>query len=111
MSRIIEMNKLICVSTTFASREDALEMAQKVVEERLVACAQLHEALSLYRWQGKVMLEGEWVLVMKTTLKRYERLEPYLKEHHPYDVPEIIVTEIIHAESTYGQWIEDETAE
>lgn len=109
MSRTFEMNRLICVSTTFATKEDGLKMAQRIIEEKLVACAQLQEhCLSLYRWKGQIMQKEEYVLLMKTAFDRYVSLEKYIKEHHPYDVPEIIATEIIDAEPSYAQWIEDE---
>jgi periplasmic divalent cation tolerance protein len=45
---------------------------------------------SIYRWEGKIWDEKEWVLIIKTQRQRFKELEERVKGLHSYSVPEII---------------------
>ena len=96
------------VTTTLPSRAAADDLAARVVEERLAACAQILGPLSSsYRWQGKVEQASEWFCHLKTTVARLPALEARIRALHPYDVPEIIAVPIMQASSAYLDWIHD----
>ena len=65
------MSKFIVVFVTCGFEEESLKIARAVVEERLVACANMVSPLrSIYRWEGKIWDEREWLLIIKT--QRYQ---------------------------------------
>jgi periplasmic divalent cation tolerance protein len=102
----VAMKSIIIVSTTLESREEAEKLARLVVDDRLVACAQISGPItSCYRWQGKVESATEFTLSMKTTIQRLPDLEARLIEHHPYDVPEIISRGLDGVNSEYLDWV------
>src|SRR5579871_5778016 len=79
------------VSTSVDDAEAARALASGAVEARLAACAQLEGPFeSVYWWHGKIERAAEWRVTFKTTASRYPALEAFVKERHPYDVPEII---------------------
>lgn len=78
------------VITTAPNREIAEKLAEGILESRLAACVQMAEIRSFYIWEGVLHKEGEVALYIKTTEARYSKLEAYIEEYHPYDVPEII---------------------
>ena len=60
------MTKSLIYVTT-GSRDEALAIARQLVENRLVACANvLAGTTSVYHWQGEVCEEGEVSLILKT---------------------------------------------
>ncbi|MGQ0797149.1 MAG: divalent-cation tolerance protein CutA, partial [Methanobacteriota archaeon] len=51
---------------TVPDRETARQIARTVLTERLAACANLLDAESLYRWEGRIDEAHETVVVFKT---------------------------------------------
>ena len=99
--------KPILILTTVAKKSDASRIAKTLVEERLAACVTiLPGAESRYSWKGKVCIEKEFVLLIKTLPRSYAKLEPRLKGIHPYECPEIIVLPISRGFAPYLLWIQ-----
>lgn len=90
--------------------DDAHALAARLVEERLVACASILPGVeSIYRWQGAVERQSESVLVMETAAARVERAIARIEELHGYDVPKIVAFEATLVNTSYEQWVEEET--
>ena len=98
----------------FATAPDgdvAARIAHALVEEGLVACANLvGNVRSIYRFEGKVEDEGEVMLVLKTRADRIAALGERLRALHPYAVPELIVLPIEGGLAPYLDWVRAETA-
>jgi periplasmic divalent cation tolerance protein len=100
----------IIVLVTCGSEEEALKIAKTLVEGRLGACVNLVSPVrSIYRWEGKVQDEKEWLLVIKTQKRRFAQLEKKVKALHSYSVPEIISLPITEGSSAYLNWIKENT--
>jgi len=98
------------VITTTDSEEGAEQLARGIVEATVGACAQIVGPIkSVYRWEGKVQVEPEWQIWIKTTTARLDELTTFIKANHSYDVPEIVATPIIGGSSEYLQWVTGET--
>ena len=86
-------------------------MARLGVEARLAACAQVSGPVrSTYWWEGEVCSADEWVVTFKTTGLRVEDLGRRVREAHSYEVPEIVVSELVGGDPDYLSWIASETA-
>ena len=104
------MSDPIVVLVTCGSEEEAVKIAHSLVGERLAACANLISPVrSIYRWEGKIWDEREWILIIKTQGKRFEELEKKVKSLHSYSVPEIIGLSIVEGASSYLKWLEEMT--
>ncbi|MCE4062842.1 divalent-cation tolerance protein CutA [Pandoraea sputorum] len=104
------MDALLIVMTTFPDEASAEAAIDGMLAGRLAACVQqMAPVRSSYRWQGKRETSVEVPLMIKTTAARYGALEQYIKEHHPYDVPEIVAWPATAALPAYARWVEDET--
>ena len=104
------MPEFIVVFVTCGSEEEALKIAHSLVEERLAACANLVSPVrSIYRWEGKIWDEKEWILIIKTQKERFEELERKVKSLHSYSVPEIVGIPIVQGASSYLNWLLEET--
>jgi len=101
------MTEMLIVFTTFATEEDAARVARVLVEERLVACANvLPGARSLYRWEGKVADEREVVVLMKTRKQDWAAFLSRLHELHPYDTPECVAVRVAAGARKYMAWLD-----
>ena len=100
----------VIVTTTTDSVQAARSLASRAVEARLGACAQIVGPItSVYRWEGEIHTDPEWRVEVKTAADRVEALVGLLKEHHGYDVPEIIATPIEGGSAEYLTWLVSET--
>ena len=102
--------KNYCIVTTTIDDETlAKEMAASLLEQRLVACVQIHPVESMYHWNGTVEESREYLLQMKTKSRHFGSIKAYLLRQHSYETPEIIMTAIMDANEAYLAWIEKET--
>lgn len=88
----------------------AEELAEGLVYHRLAACVQISSPIkSVYRWEGKIQTDTEWQLWIKTTADRVDALFTWLRDHHSYDVPELVVLPVTAGNPDYLKWVTDET--
>lgn len=101
---------LVLALSTAADAEQAERIARALVEERLIACANLVPGVtSIYRWEGAVQAEAEVLLVMKTRRALVPRLKERLPQLHSYQVPELVVTQLVDGLDPYCRWVRDST--
>lgn len=100
----------IVVLVTVGSKEEATSIAKVLVEQRLVACVNILPGVqSIFRWEGKVVEEGEFLLVAKTVSTAFEQVATAVKSLHSYSVPEVIALPIQQGLSEYLTWVRDVT--
>jgi len=100
----------IVAFVTCGSEEEALKIANALVEAHLAACVNLIAPIrSIYRWEGEIWDEKEWLLIIKTQKQRFEALEKRVRSLHSYSVPEIISLPITEGSSAYLNWIKENT--
>ena len=103
--------QVVQVVTTTDAREAADTLAASAVATRAAACAQVDGPVrSTYRWQGAVETAEEWRITFKTTAAAYARLEAHIREHHSYDVPEILCTPVTAGNPAYLAWVVAESS-
>ena len=103
------MSIFCMMTTTFADEASAKKMITLLLEERLVACAQMMPIQSFYRWEGKICDEQEFLVLLKTQAIHYDAIEALIFAHHPYKTPQLLQIPIEKGLSNYLLWIEEET--
>jgi periplasmic divalent cation tolerance protein len=48
-------------------------------------------------------------MVIKSLVSRFEELESWLLQHHPYHIPEIVALPVSRVSADYHAWIESST--
>lgn len=100
------MSEFIQITITTDTEELAMQIAEKVVEKKIAACAQISGPItSIYEWKGKIENAREWYSVIKTRKNLYQKVEETIKALHPYEVPEIIALPILEGNKDYLDWI------
>jgi len=97
----------IIIQTTFSNKKEAINIAKKLCEKHLVACAHISKIDSIYRWNGELQQDKEFLLSLKTSKKHKKNLIYNLKKYHPYNVPQIIILTIDDMSKAYKRWFKE----
>lgn len=88
----------------------AKRIAHVLVEESLVACAQVGAAMTaMYLWQGTLQGADEVPLTFKTTADALPALHARLCALHPYEIPEFVVLGVPAGSRAYLDWVAQAT--
>ena len=102
------MNGHIVVFTTAGSKEEANKLSRGLVEEKLAYCVNTIPSIqSTYFWDGKLCVDEELLLIIKTKEEKFSMLKDWMLENHSYDIPEVIALPIIQGSSDYLKCIDD----
>ncbi len=94
------------VVTTVGTEDQANLIAQELVSRREAACVNIIKGVrSVYRWQGEICNDGEFLLIAKTMETEFEAVQSTIQELHDYDVPEILTFDVGRGEQEFLDWI------
>ena len=97
------------VYITTGSEKEAEQIAKTLVEEKLVACANIFLIKSVYWWEGEVQNDNEFAMFLKTKESLVEEVIRRVKELHSYEVPCIVSLPLEKGNPDYFKWIEEST--
>ncbi len=98
---------MILTYITCKNKAEAEKIANHLLKNKLIACANMFPINSLYRWKGKLQKDKEFVLLTKTIKTKAKKVEKEVKKIHSYDIPCIIKKEVT-ANKEYLRWIKNE---
>ena len=99
--------KLIFVYITNPSKQTAERIALRLLEKKLIACANIYASQSIYRWRGRVRREREHVLIAKTAERNFAKVQQEVLSAHPYEIPCIVKLPAV-ANRAFAQWVRKE---
>ena len=104
------MSDVLVVLCTCPDSATADSLATGLVENGFAACVNiLPEIRSIYRWENETQRDSEVLMVIKTCHDAYAKLESWLVDHHPYEVPEVLALPAEQGAEKYLEWIIQET--
>lgn len=100
------MTDAVEIHWTTGSLDEARKVCRSLVEEKLVACAQITPWIeSIYLWDGKLETAQESKVTLKTTSSHIEAIQTFILKNTTYEVPEIIVFPIAGGHPEYLDWL------
>ncbi len=101
------MSDCVVVFITAPNIEEAESLGKKLVEEGLAACVNIVPGISsIFLWEGKLCKEQEVLMLVKSTSALFPSLSEYVREHHSYEVPEVIALPVTGGLKAYLDWLE-----
>jgi periplasmic divalent cation tolerance protein len=94
------------VLVTCGSAGEAKAIARRLVEDRLAAGVQMVAIDSIYRWEGEVVDDHEWLMIAKIRRDLFDSVRSTVIDIHSYDVPPILMIDIAAASHPYLDWID-----
>ncbi|HUZ47589.1 MAG TPA: divalent-cation tolerance protein CutA [Terriglobia bacterium] len=100
------MTDKVVIMVTARSRRECRKIARKLIDEKLAACVNITAPVqSVYRWEGKVTQDKEFLMFIKTTRDLFAEIATEISLIHSYHTPEIICLPIIDGSQNYLQWV------
>ena len=99
-------NDYIIVLVTTANKVEAEKIAQTLLKQRLIACANIiNPVTSFFFWSGKIDNAEECLMVMKSRRDLFAELAECLRGLHSYEVPEVLAIPIVEGSAAYLAWM------
>jgi len=96
----------VMVFMATATKQEAQKIARSLLNKHLIACANILAPVeSQYWWQGKIERAKEFLVLMKSDEKLFEKLCETIKKMHSYEVPEILALPIVKGWQPYIKWL------
>jgi periplasmic divalent cation tolerance protein len=106
------MTEFIIIFVTAGSAAEAETIAKTLIEEQLAACVNILPPIrSIYRWEGKLTDDQEWLVLIKTRAERFSAVEARVKALHSYQIPEVIALPIVQGAAGYLRWLLESVSE
>lgn len=99
------------ILSTAGTRAEAERLAELLVTRQLAACVQITEIASCYLWEGKLVKEPEYLLLIKTRHSLFSEVQAAILANHSYAVPEIVQLPIEQGLPAYLSWLLENTKE
>lgn len=101
--------KFIQIHWTAAHLDEAREISEGLVMNRLVACSTIIPLVeSWYIWDKELQSLSEVKVISKTIEPLFEQAKTFIEKIHSYEVPEIIMVRIAKGNQAYLNWIENQ---
>jgi periplasmic divalent cation tolerance protein len=94
------------ILTTCPNSENAKNLAKSIISKKMASCIQIKQIESIYEWENKICEDMEYQLIIKTKKSLYSEVENYIKQNHPYSVPQIVEIDISRGSKDYLDWID-----
>lgn len=99
------MSDFVFLYTTFPDEDGAVLAARALVDEQLVACANIIPGMrSVYRYEGQVEEGREVVVILKLPAARKDAAAAGLRALHPYETPVVAFFEV-EPDAATGDWL------
>ncbi|MDR2945014.1 MAG: divalent-cation tolerance protein CutA [Methanosarcinales archaeon] len=108
---MLKQDKYVIVYATFPSREIILKISKKLIQKKLVVCANIGECKSIYTWNGRVYEENEFTALLKTRADKWKAVKKFISKKHPYETPVILKLKIDNSNRGFGKWINESLSE
>ena len=100
--------KVLLIITTAPNDEISEKLAKTLVGQGLAACVNILPGMrSIYKWNGKLEIGQEQLLMIKAPQSAYSAIEQQIEALHPYELPEIIAVSIEAGLPAYLDWVRD----
>lgn len=95
---------------TVSNPQEAEKIAAQLVEDRLVACANIIPGIqSIYIWEDKIQNDQECLMILKTRADLAQRAAQKTCELHSYDTPCVLFLNVEDGAEKFLTWIQDNT--
>lgn len=98
---------MIFVYITCQSKKEAEKIGQALVKEKLAGCINYWPIESIYYWNGKLVKDKEFVLIIKTLKKNFNKIEKRVKALHSYQAPCVCAIPISKVNQKYFNWLKN----
>ncbi|MCH9627427.1 MAG: Divalent-cation tolerance protein CutA [Chlamydiales bacterium] len=102
--------EFIQIYWTCGSLDEARQTSRYLVEEKLVACANIIPWIeSIFLWDEQVDTSQETKVIFKTQYALFDAVKEAILKRSKYEVPEILMVPILGGNQEYLDWLAQNT--
>lgn len=90
---------------TAPDSQSAKVIVKALLEQKLIVCATLTQAESIYEWEGAIEEGRENLVFTKVLAGRVAAVKEFIAQQHPYEIPCILAWPV-EANEPYREWAE-----
>ena len=102
-----ENNNYILVYASFSKKKEAEAVAEHLIEEKRIVCANIKKHKAVYVWKGRTYKEKEFSILLKTREDKWEEIKEYILKKHSYETPIILKFHIDDANDSFKKWADE----
>lgn len=92
---------------TAKDKAEARRISTHLLQQKLIACANMFPVESMYWWKGKIVNGKEVVLILKTMKNKVAVVRNEIEKMHSYRIP--CITEIkVKVNEKYARWLQEQ---
>lgn len=93
---------------TFPTKVEAHKIVLALLEEELIACANVLPAVdSFFAWEDGIQKTEEVVAVVKTRRKNEDKIVKLVRKLHSYEVPCVVFVPLENGNPHFLDWVEE----
>lgn len=96
---------MITVYITFQDMAEAKKIAGRLLQKKLIVCANMFPVESMFKWKGKIERDSEVAMLCKTGKGNFGRIEEEVKKLHSYELPCIVAFEWHDSNKDFSKWV------
>jgi periplasmic divalent cation tolerance protein len=105
------MAEYIEIYWTAGSIDEARKVSRYLVQERLVASAQIIPWIeSIYMWDNRLETTQESRIIFTTAFDLYDKVKEVIETNTTYEVPEITYTKLDGGNDSFLNWLQESTS-
>ena len=106
----MDEEKYSLIYTTGDSQENLEAIAKQLLEESLIACANMFPGMtSMYKWKGQIQSASEIAMLLKAKSQDFPTIEKLITNLHSYDCPVILEISIANLNSDYQAYLKGDS--
>lgn len=103
------MNQIAEYYLTCGSWQEAQNIADSLLEQKLVACVEFIEVKSHFQWKQRIDESHEIKLIMTSLAHDFEAIEAVVQQLHSYETFVLKMLPVGHLNQAAQQWLTDVT--
>jgi periplasmic divalent cation tolerance protein len=93
---------------TFPTKAEAKNVVLALLEEKLIACANIIDgAESYFVWEDDIQQAREVIVIFKTRQKNEEKIIRMVRQLHSYEIPCIVFAPLEYGNPEFLKWAEE----
>lgn len=100
-------NQYIFMYVTFPVKKSVLNITEKLIEKKLVVCANINELDAIYFRNDRIYEEKEYGVFFKTREDKWKKAKKYILKKHPYETPVVLKLRIRDYNPGFKKWMDE----
>ncbi|MAG15540.1 divalent-cation tolerance protein CutA [Candidatus Woesearchaeota archaeon] len=98
---------MISVYITCKDLDEAKNIAKHLLDNKLIACANMFPVESMFNWDGKINDVKETAMFCKAKKENFKKIEEEVKKLHSYEVPCIVAFDWVDSNKHFSEWVKN----